>query len=1056
MRKTVLLLLTCFLTTALATAAPVSQAEALQTAQSFFSSRGKLLSSISAAPARRDLAEGPAEAAPYYVFNLGGDGGFVVVSGDDRTVPVLGYADSGYLDLNHLPDGLQDLLDGYSAEMATLKSGSVPSVSSGSFVKAPVAPLVKTHWNQDYPYSENLPLIMHSGELTRAATGCVATAMAQIMKYHSWPQSACLSIPSYLSEDIDSLLPELPPVSFDWANMKYNYTTVDSVPEEIASVALLMEYCGHSVEMNYGYSSSSYSQTIPEALKTFFGYDKGARFVQRNHYTYSDWVQLLYDELAAGRPIVYSAKTVSSGHSFICDGYDQDDYFHFNWGWSGNNDGYFRLTSLNPYDQGTGGSSTRDGYNIIQGAVVGMQPDTQPSGKNYGLYLDGTDAFDYQGTQWLYLLMYSYEPGTHMYDITSRLYLEDGTYYCDVSDYSADSISLSYVDYYQHYWTAATLLPPYKEGNDILADGTYQVRFFSRYTGTEEWKELADWESQPIILIVTNGRDSLVTPRSYYYTPEDATFTIEGDSTVGSPLTVIAHVTGPAEHNYFDNLVLYVNGEPTVGQQADVLAGQTVDVVFTYVPTTVGNDTLTLRTNRSKKYAEQIGEERVVAISGNDLTSLLNLNRSITIHNLNGEALYGNRVRVTARLENPSTESDFTGMFRITLWEWDPETETEETIFTDRFDIIVAKDSFLTFEYDIPNLRTGYEYSVGLSYRHQTLVNGTPTNKWLHKYSDYYPMSPGFTLYSADGTYTIGPAQDTIDCGDAVCADLSGMALTGSSVVTLSSDPYCLYLVNDSAVVSAALSAANLVVGETAAHLSLDDGHGFYSPVRFVAESASYTRIFESGISGDGGWSTLYLPFDVTAVTCEGLGSVDWFHSEEETGKQFRLCAFAGEGPSTIVFEDASSLKANRPYLIAVPGADRGAGQMTGKVVTFSGTNVEVAPSVTTPLTGEQYKFVGSTLATTQQKVYVLNETGSAFVLQETAQTAPFRAWLTNTNLNPEWVSELAIDTWVLNNQSMGVETTEGSRQCRKVLINGQLYILREGKRFDVLGTLTH
>lgn len=205
------------------------------------------------------------------------------------------------------------------------------------------------------------------------ATGCVATSMAQVMKYHEWPAQATQDIPSYAWYNYD--MPLLTPVTFDWNNMllDYSYGYTD---DETTAVATLMMYCGYSLNMDYGPESGTFTEAVAYALKAYFDYNNSTQYIHRNYYTYTNWINIIYNELNQGRPVVYGGSSSTGGHSFVCDGYQGEDYFHINWGWSGSCDGYFKLAALDPYMQGIGGSSSKDGYHFNQETIVGIQKPT--------------------------------------------------------------------------------------------------------------------------------------------------------------------------------------------------------------------------------------------------------------------------------------------------------------------------------------------------------------------------------------------------------------------------------------------------------------------------------------------------------------------------------------------------------------------------------------------------------------------------------------------------------------------------------------------------------
>lgn len=367
MKRLICITVCAVLASAVMQAIPRSRTAALQLAAAFLAERHAAARSAEPTP-EPTLTEATSPFGGLYVFNVGSDEGFVIVGGDDRLEAVLGYAESGRFDAATMPENMrawldgvdgvdgvdgQDGLDGQSAQVAHQAAPAAQPLD-------PIRPLIRTAWAQREPYNNLCP--------DGSPTGCVATALAQVMKYHEWPQDSTAAIPAYNNES------ELPAAVLDWANMLNGYGG-NEPQEAVDAVAQLMLYCGHAVKMVYDTSSSAASdQLIPYSLCNYFGYDAGIRQVLRSQYTSDEWEALIYGELQAARPVIISGRRMTSGHDFICDGYDGDGFFHINWGWGGSYDGFYRLSLLNPYTTGSM-LANRDGYTLNQSAIVGIQPD---------------------------------------------------------------------------------------------------------------------------------------------------------------------------------------------------------------------------------------------------------------------------------------------------------------------------------------------------------------------------------------------------------------------------------------------------------------------------------------------------------------------------------------------------------------------------------------------------------------------------------------------------------------------------------------------------------
>ena len=298
-----------------------------------------------------------AELPELYVFSSGR--GFMIAPADDVAQPLLAYADEGTFDMDANPT-MSWWLSTYADQIDAAKGRKAKTITRSE--RDPIAPLLTTKWDQGTPYNNQCPQV----NSRRCVTGCVATAMAQVMNYHQWPKTGTGS--STYGWRTNNLSFNYGATTFDWDAMA-NVKTAEGAE----AVSTLMLACGVSVMMDYGTSSSgAVSSKIGPALVKYFGYDKGVWMPMRDYYPLDQWEGMIYDELAAGRPVLYSGQGSEGGHQFVCDGYSTDGFFHINWGWSGSCDGYFQLSALDPNSTGT--DSTVSGFNLSQMAVLGMQP----------------------------------------------------------------------------------------------------------------------------------------------------------------------------------------------------------------------------------------------------------------------------------------------------------------------------------------------------------------------------------------------------------------------------------------------------------------------------------------------------------------------------------------------------------------------------------------------------------------------------------------------------------------------------------------------------------
>ena len=307
--------------------------------------------------------------------------GYVLVGADDRLPEVLGYSDNGAFEPDHIAPALRFWLNSYEEELSNMSSSSRTTSASRKSL-SPVEPLLTTKWNQGDPYNTFAPNYNDNGG--RCVTGCVATAMAQIMAFHRHPAIGTGSH-SYLWVCTDpvgksaTLSANFGQTAYRWDKMLDNYKS-GYTNEQMEAVATLMYHCGVSIDMGYGRSSGAYTDKVPKALNAYFGYDPNYQRIQKVMYPSDSLNAIMAAELQQSRPVLISGHNDEGGHAFVCDGCDRKGYFHINWGWGGSNDGYYLLTALNPgAKQGIGG--TTQGYNKSTVFFIGLQPANEAAPK---------------------------------------------------------------------------------------------------------------------------------------------------------------------------------------------------------------------------------------------------------------------------------------------------------------------------------------------------------------------------------------------------------------------------------------------------------------------------------------------------------------------------------------------------------------------------------------------------------------------------------------------------------------------------------------------------
>lgn len=331
-----------------------------------------------------------ADTAPYYVFNFGDNQGFVVISGDDSLTELIGYSREGSFSTENMPQNLKSWFGAYADYVEKVQSGEATPIKRASEVGTPVVDaLVKTHWNQDEPFNRMCPAY-YIEENEILPTGCVATAVAQVMNYYEYPSRGKGEISySYYQANVPAsrtdISVDFSQSTYDWDNMLDDYTRYYDANKNIINeyndteaeaVALLMRDCGASVLMTYALDGSgALDFNIPYGIATHFGY-KSSLYI-RSAMTDAQFIGIIEDELDNGRPLVFCGSGTAGGHCFVADGYDSNGLLHINWGWGGLSDGWFNINLMNPDAIGIGGGAG----GFVEGqSVTTMQPDESGDG----------------------------------------------------------------------------------------------------------------------------------------------------------------------------------------------------------------------------------------------------------------------------------------------------------------------------------------------------------------------------------------------------------------------------------------------------------------------------------------------------------------------------------------------------------------------------------------------------------------------------------------------------------------------------------------------------
>lgn len=935
------------------------------------------------------------ELTAFYVFNSSDGKGYVIVSGDDRTEQVLGYSPTGHIDPEAMPDNMKYYLGELAKELASMDS-DVTVVSRKSKRRAPVkkaiAPLITTHWDQDSPFNNMAPYVINSkGDTVRCVTGCVATAMAQVMNFYKYPDATIADIPGYTSRSNGFKLDTIPAgATIDWDNMADTYDK-NSTPAQCDAVAKLMYLCGASVRMDYGTSSSGASLSEYTLIK-YFGYEKHARYIEKKNYSSLAWFNLIYNELAEGYPM-YSD---GGNHAYVIDGYDGDNMFHFNWGWGPGSDGYYLLSSVSEYyPDGTTGSTTS--YTSGQGVIIGLRTvaDGNSSSKStvdlLGCINDST------------LEVHIHHPQQLAEECAYGIgYLKD--------DQSVVPLNVCYEDWpYYANMSIGSTQPFVIRG---LPKGHYRVVAIKKNEGSTVWKAAED--SELTFADVNVNDDGTMTTQMYGYTTDvkvdtmyfvlDPTFgsnqlkayvtknvsdgkTFEGDIALFSiKETKSGNCTSTSYHRLDTKSVILQDNETKCLDMKAFLSG-------TYYGASDVDSLYTFRFCQGDFNGREIGDFQVLVKKSPKISKNLAMTMSPTIESFNTAQnyLYGKSLKMKVKIVNEN-DSDYVGNVEAKVTIGNRSSSSTKGIS------LKAGDQ-TEVEFDMSPYYTPNDYGTTCKLELMNWCwNGVLSFDRTER-STFEPLvftlRPGIEVFYDDGTSKCFEASSSFS----VPKNATAIDIRKQNILTnlTLANPNCLVFTDDYSGIPSGVTT-NIVKSGKSDNITLTDGYSFATPEKFTATNISYTRTFTNGYRADGtGWTTICLPFDVESVKVKNgstATTIDWFHSNTDTGKSFWLREFSADNAPTMRFSPADKMLAKLPYIISFPDANSGIGQtLIGKPVTFQGSNAVITPAFRSQTLGYTYRLTGVTSSKTVNLGFGLNDGDTLFIKKSPLSVQAFRAY---------------------------------------------------------------
>lgn len=935
-----------------------------------------------------------------YAFNVGDGDGYVIVSGDDEAESILGYANEGSLKFDDLPENLLAWLEGYADQIAwaqTNRYEKPQALLSSTDDRRDIPNLVAAKWNQNTPY--NNYCIFNN---CRCVTGCIATAMAEIMFYWGVQgcngetfRHGCKSLASYRTTSRRFYVSSLDSIDcFNWDAMT---ATKPTTAESIDAVATLMRYCGQSVKMDYDTyangGSGAYTSSVARAFTNYFGYDINAQYIRKDNYSSEEWDNTIYNELASGRPVIMDGENYSgySGHAFICTGYQMSTgKYYMNWGWSGTYDGWYSLSALrigSIYD-----------YRYDNGAVIGIQPPTE-------------DDIHFDEPSLAYLYLHSPRVMTRtsrtedcdteveFESVFSYLNPNDKTWQYGVGIFNTSDELVKVVDAQgtisdvQHTSRYSVVNGKHKMFRFFLGSelpfGTYELSPVYREDNTSPWKEMHNNYAYYVKAEVEN--DMITLTPSTDVNVEALNSEIDDNGLYNNTITITN--TGCEEtHGVF---TLNVSGTDVAFFEPHVAPGATECITLDYKGEIKDTDTQQLSiddygithfyTNVPESDYDEVSYEIFVENSADNAGKILD--------NVCQARLY---------LRNKGCQTyhhTATASIRV--------NGSEEPAITMSQEVELQPHETQTLSFDFDGLDYGSSYDIVLSFPHQDLEGNKVTESNLGEnitptYGVFVATSNGVTFYENGQSEAFVIPDDALYVDARYCDNLEVLYAGGN--------PNTLFFLPEGATVPSSILNCNVVVGDNAEHITLEHAYDFYSPIDFTAATISYSRLFTTGHSNKnrGGWSTIALPFSVESdnVTVDGQETT-WFKSREDSGRKFWLYEYTAEDSESITFSYTNGIEAYRPYILAVPDNAWGSYyDLRNKTFVFSGTNALIKGGNYKAIADHgDYGFIGQTRQSTCSHIYALDESGANFdYMTDNYQVAAFNAYFINfedNNSNP-------------------------------------------------------